>query len=189
MELSPSWKAESISTRPEILFIRNSNFHCISCSQLRHRILSWAGLICSPIYTKCSIFQVLRPQCTYAFYTSRASRNTRQFQFYDSRSPHMLNWEDIRILIVLPLVSQQPLLGQGLLIIESSRSYTDTPHSVGFLWASDQPDAETSSWQHKVHTGQTCMAPAGFKPAIPANERSQTHALDRAATGLGVVLV
>jgi len=33
------------------------------------------------------------------------------------------------------------------------------------------------------------MAPPGFKPAIPANEGSQTHALDRAATGLDVVLV
>ena len=36
-----------------------------------------------------------------------------------------------------------PLVGQGLLIIETSRS-----HSVGFLQTSDQPDAETSSWQH-----------------------------------------
>jgi hypothetical protein len=28
------------------------------------------------------------------------------------------------------------------------------------------------------------MAPAGFEPAVPASERSQTHALDRAMTGL-----
>jgi len=27
-------------------------------------------------------------------------------------------------------------------------------------------------------------APAGFKSAIPARERPQTHALDRAATGI-----
>ena len=27
------------------------------------------------------------------------------------------------------------------------------------------------------------MLTAGFEPAIPASERSQTHALDRAATG------
>jgi hypothetical protein len=31
------------------------------------------------------------------------------------------------------------LLGQGLLIIEASRSHSDTPHSVGLLWTSDQP--------------------------------------------------
>ena len=28
------------------------------------------------------------------------------------------------------------------------------------------------------------MLPAGFEPAIPAGERPQTHALDRAATGI-----
>ena len=28
------------------------------------------------------------------------------------------------------------------------------------------------------------MPPAGFEPTIPASERSQTHALDRAATGI-----
>jgi hypothetical protein len=31
------------------------------------------------------------------------------------------------------------------------------------------------------------MPPAGFEPTIPANERPQTHALDRAATGIGEV--
>jgi hypothetical protein len=56
------------------------------------------------------------------------------------------------MLIILPLMSQQPLVGQCVLIIESSRSYSDTPHSVGFLWTSDQPDAETSSWQHTTFT-------------------------------------
>jgi hypothetical protein len=29
------------------------------------------------------------------------------------------------------------------------------------------------------------MPPVGFEPAIPANEPPQTHALDRAATGIG----
>ena len=33
-----------------------------------------------------------------------------------------------------------PLVGQGLLINETSRS-----HSVGLLWTSDQPDAENST--------------------------------------------
>ena len=30
------------------------------------------------------------------------------------------------------------------------------------------------------------MPPAGFEPAIPADERLQTHALDRSATGIGM---
>jgi len=31
------------------------------------------------------------------------------------------------------------------------------------------------------------MSPAGFEPAIPASERPQTQALDRAAAGIGVL--
>ena len=40
---------------------------------------------------------------------------------------------------------QQPILGQGLIIIEDSRSHSDKPQSVGLLWTSDQPDAESSA--------------------------------------------
>jgi hypothetical protein len=32
------------------------------------------------------------------------------------------------------------------------------------------------------------MPPVGFKPTIPASERPQTHALDRAATGIGDII-
>jgi hypothetical protein len=43
-------------------------------------------------------------------------------------------------------MAHKPLVGQDLLVIEVSRSHTlDTPHSVGLLWTSDQPDAETST--------------------------------------------
>jgi hypothetical protein len=66
-------------------------------------------------------------------------------------------------------------VGQGLLMIEASRSHSDTPHSVGLLWTRDQPDAE------KFIRQQT----AGFEPTIPVSERPQTHALDPAATGFG----
>jgi hypothetical protein len=50
------------------------------------------------------------------------------------------------VLYILPM-SQQPLVGHGL-IVEASRSHSHTPHSVWLLWTSDQPDAETSTWQH-----------------------------------------
>jgi hypothetical protein len=35
------------------------------------------------------------------------------------------------------------------------------------------------------HSQQTSMPPVGFEPTFPASERPQTHALDRAATGIG----
>jgi hypothetical protein len=38
-----------------------------------------------------------------------------------------------------------PLVGHGLLNVEASRSHSDAPHSLGLLWTSDQPDAETSN--------------------------------------------
>ena len=44
------------------------------------------------------------------------------------------------------------LFGVSLLIVRDSRSHSDTPHSVGLLWTSDQPDAETSVWQHTIRT-------------------------------------
>ena len=40
---------------------------------------------------------------------------------------------------------QQPLAGQGLLIIEASRSRSDTPNPNGLLCTSEQPKAETST--------------------------------------------
>jgi hypothetical protein len=82
-------------------------------------------------------------------------------------------------------MAQQSPVGQGLLIIEASRSHSDTPHSVGLLWTSDQPDAETATYTtHNNHKRQTSMPPAGFEPAIPASEPPQTHALDWPATGI-----
>jgi len=42
------------------------------------------------------------------------------------------------------VIAQQPPVGEGRLI-EASQSYSDTPHSVGLLWTSDQPVAETST--------------------------------------------
>jgi len=43
-------------------------------------------------------------------------------------------------------MSQQPTVGRGILIVQASRSHSDTPHSVGLLLTSDQPDAETFTW-------------------------------------------
>jgi hypothetical protein len=40
-------------------------------------------------------------------------------------------------------ITLQPLVGQGLLIRETSRSHSGTPNSVRLLWTSDQLDEET----------------------------------------------
>ena len=61
---------------------------------------------------------------------------------------------------------------------------TNTPHSVGLLWTSDHPDAETSTWQHTTVTKRLSMSRVGFELANPASERTQTLSLDRTATGI-----
>ena len=38
---------------------------------------------------------------------------------------------------------------------------------------------------HNAHNRQTFMPQTGFKPAIPASERAQIHALDHAVAGVG----
>ena len=42
---------------------------------------------------------------------------------------------------------------------------------------------------HNTHYRQTSVPPVGFEPTIPASERPHTHALDRAATGIGIMLI
>ena len=86
----------------------------------------------------------------------------------------------------LPLyftMAQQPILSQGRIIIEDSRSYSGTPHSIGFLCTTDQPDAETPTWQ------QTFMTTTEFAPGFRASVRPQTQALDRTATEIGSILI
>ena len=45
---------------------------------------------------------------------------------------------------ITSLVAQLPYSGLRRLIIEVSRSYSDTPHSVGIIWTSNLAVTETS---------------------------------------------
>jgi len=45
-----------------------------------------------------------------------------------------------------------PPVGQSPLITEASRSHSDTSQSVGLLWTSNRPIAETSTWQNTTLT-------------------------------------
>jgi hypothetical protein len=64
-------------------------------------------------------------------------------------------------------MTQQPLTGHGFLVIEASRSHSDTSHSVGLLWTSVQPVAQTSTWQQTTDKRQTSM------PQQDSNPQSQ----------------
>ena len=76
-------------------------------------------------------------------------------------------------------------VSQGLIIIEDSRSHSDSPHSVGLLWTSDQPDAETSLPDNTQHSQETDIhAPGGIRTHNRNKRAAADHVLDRAATGI-----
>jgi len=77
-------------------------------------------------------------------------------------------------------VVRQPLMGQGLRIVEASQSHSDTPQSVGLPWTRALPDYVQHTKKDKTST-----PPPGFEPTLPADKRPQNHTLDRAATGIG----
>ena len=80
-------------------------------------------------------------------------------------------------------MARQPPVGQGLFVVEASRSHSDTPHSVGLLWTSDQLVAETSTRQHTTLTRDRHPCPRrNSNPQSHASERPQNHALDHVAT-------
>jgi len=84
-------------------------------------------------------------------------------------------------IIVLFFMVQQPLMGQGLLIIEASWLQSNTPHSsrqVIILTQIPLPDNRQHSLQTHIH------ALAGFEPPVTASERRQTQALDCTTTGI-----
>jgi hypothetical protein len=84
-------------------------------------------------------------------------------------------------------MAQQTLVGQDLLIIEASRSHFRHT-TLGRTPLDEGPARRRDLYltTHDTHQRQTFMPSEGFDPAIPASEQSQTHALDRTATGIGV---
>ena len=64
-------------------------------------------------------------------------------------------------------MAKQIHVAQDLQINEISRSYSDAPHSVGLLWTSDQPDAETSLPDNTQNSQQTFITPGGIRTRNP----------------------
>jgi hypothetical protein len=87
-------------------------------------------------------------------------------------------------------VSQQSNSSAGRLTVEVFRSHTKPhTHPVGDLCTSDQLVVEAATYitQNK-HIRRISMSSAGFEPAIRAVKRLQPYALDRAATGIGLLM-
>jgi hypothetical protein len=99
-----------------------------------------------------------------------------------------ISWVDGKCFCSIQLViffyGSTAISAPGPLIIEASRSHSDTPHSVGLLSTSDQPDVGTLpvNTQKSQETG--IKAPGGIRTRNPTkSERPQTT--PRANTGVG----
>jgi len=91
---------------------------------------------------------------------------------------------EIRVTIIFMM--QQPPGGKSLLIIENSRSHSDTLHSVVPFGRVISP-THTLLLNKTQHSQRRVIhVPEGFEPKIPADKRPLTHALERAATGIGI---
>jgi hypothetical protein len=56
------------------------------------------------------------------------------------------------LIYVLLFLALQPSAGYGLVHEVFVITNNDAPQSVGLIWTSDQPVAETSTWQHTQQT-------------------------------------
>ena len=77
-------------------------------------------------------------------------------------------------------------MGQGLLNIEDSWSHSIRHTTLSRIpldeWSDRRRDLYLTT--HNIQNRQTSIPPAEVEPTIPESERLQTHALDRAATGI-----
>ena len=83
-------------------------------------------------------------------------------------------------------MTQQPLVGDVLLIVEASLSHSDTSPSVGFVWTSDKHDAKAPLPDNTKHSHETDIyMPGGIRNHNPTKRTTEDPPLDSVATGIG----
>jgi len=65
-------------------------------------------------------------------------------------------------------MAQEPIVGQDILIVEASRSHSDTRQLTGLLCTNDQSDAETATWQHTTRTIDRQLCPGEIRTRNPS---------------------
>jgi len=67
--------------------------------------------------------------------------------------------------------------------LDHTQRRTTVGRTPPYEWSARRRDLYQTT--HNTHNRQTSMPPVGFEPTMSRGERSQTYALDRAATGIG----
>jgi hypothetical protein len=89
---------------------------------------------------------------------------------------------NIYLLLLLFFIARQPLVGQGPLTIEASRSHSAIHTTLGRTSLDELPAYRRDhNWQHPTLTKDrhSCL-----EPAIPVSEWPHTKALERVATAI-----
>jgi len=83
---------------------------------------------------------------------------------------HLRRWPDNLCLARQPQVDQASSFMRFL-----DHTHNDAPQSVGLLWTSDQPEAETCTWQHTTLT--TDKHPLAQWDSNPQSQQASGHRL------------
>jgi len=92
-----------------------------------------------------------------AFHFMRTCPSSREYHV--TMSPRCMYMCIYIYIYIYIFHGERALVGQDIPTIKASRSPSDALKSVGFLWTSDQPDAETSTWQHTTFTTERYPCP------------------------------
>ena len=93
--------------------------------------------------------------------------------------------EELILRRIFSSIVQQPLMGQGLLFIEASRSHSDTPYSVGLLSPTQRPLLENAQ-----HSGETDIHdPDGIRTSNPSKRTVADPRLGARLLGVARVIL
>jgi len=95
------------------------------------------------------------------------------------------NWRNVQGIFFGGGGALQPNAGYGPPVHEVSRSHTHWRTIVGRTPLDKWSARRTDLYLTTHNTQKRFMSPAGFEPKVSTEERPQTYALDRAATGTG----
>jgi hypothetical protein len=103
--------------------------------------------VCKSIQDK--PWHALHDSCVVIYWSTTCA--TRALSFWNANTSSAT--KTFYLIFFLPM-ARQPLGGLCLVILRrfTITHFLDTRHSVGLLWTSDQPVAETSTWQHTILT-------------------------------------
>jgi hypothetical protein len=146
--------------------IRRRRRFCYSARGSRSGYFSWSKAAGSRRWAHCHL--IIKVTNAWSYTSIKKQRLTR---VCTANTLHLLIAFNITHFLLISYGSTA-LYGPGPpRFVDASRSHSvDTPHSVGLLWTSDQPVAETSTWHHTTLT--TDRHPCPRRNSTPQSQQA-----------------